>query len=416
MKSIYKAAIRDLWFHKSRSIVIILAVILVTAFPIAFLDLPYNLGNVIKEEETKYGLGHLNIFYQDPTRENITEDIREIITSHFNITDTQLNVESRLHISSKMQAKGAGVLDEGAWLNTDIISIDPDNLPSINQVILTNGSYPETSTEGVMLESQAVADGIQLGDMITLYSFNGSYNVKIIGFIKSIEYSSYQLSQFGLVMMNQEGMKAFLGYPESVEMPITSSPILFNFDIENDLLLQISKVLKEELNKIDGIHVVLIWFARETSFRQALQDGLELTSRYMFAASIFIFLVAGVIIFVVMNRYVNEQKTTLGAMYSYGLKRRSIFLSYILKVAILSVIGVIFGLLLAKRLIQYLITDMANSWGLISIKDDFSTVSVTFTLISSTLVIYIFTVIAVANLLKLTPYEAMRGKTTELLT
>ncbi len=409
MRKIYKAAIRDLWFHKSRSFVIVLALVLVTAFPIAFLDLPYNLENIIVEEETEYGLAYLNVFYKDTIPANITNNIENIITDNSEFDKGQFIVESRMQFSSKMQAKGAGELPVDTWINVDVISIDKNNLARINQVVLEKGNYPDTTEEAVMLESQAIADGIVIGDKVIIYSFNGPYTVTISGFVKSIEYSSYQISQFGLLMLNPDGITQMLGIDG--DMPITSTPIYFD-KIDKDQLIILADKLEEELNKIT--EVALIWFVREASFREGLQDALKLTSEYMFAASIFIFLVAGVIIFVVMNRYVNEQKTTLGAIFSYGVKRRSIILSYVLKVAILSLFGIFFGLILAREMIKYLVNDMAEAWGLISTKHDFSVISISFTLVSSAVVTYTFTILAVANLLKMTPYEAMRGKTNEL--
>lgn len=414
MRKIYKSALRDLWFHKSRSIVLVLAFIVITAFPIAFINLPYNLDNIIQEEQEEYNLAHFNLFFNSPVDANTTDILKEMIKEKGE-NPGDFIIESRMQISSKIPSSGKGKINEQSWINTDIIALDSDNLPQINQIVLVEGSLPQNENETIILESMAISDGLELGDIITIYSYRGAFSYTITGYIQSIEYSSYDLSQIALIMLDDSGMKRLLEYPINFKLPRTSFPIYFKYDISIEKLRDLADHLRYELELDKNLpKVALIWFVREASFRKGLHDALELTSEYMYAASLFIFLVAGVIIFVVMNRYVNEQKTTLGAIYSYGVKRRSIFYSFILRVFILSIFGILLGMLFARYLLDILVKDMADSWGLISSSTDFSASSIVFTLFSSAVVTYSFTIVAVANLLKLTPYEAMRGKTSEL--
>ena len=50
MRKIFVSALKDIIFNKNRSLVIILAITMVTMFPIAFINVPYNLENIIIEE------------------------------------------------------------------------------------------------------------------------------------------------------------------------------------------------------------------------------------------------------------------------------------------------------------------------------------------------------------------------------
>ncbi|MCY3413622.1 MAG: ABC transporter permease [Candidatus Heimdallarchaeota archaeon] len=410
MNRIYLAAIRDLWFYKSRSAVILLAMILVIAFPIAFLNLPYNLANVIDSEEEEYQLAHINLFFDDFLQSEDLETVERMITSNFDLESSDMIIESRMHISSKIQSSGQGEIAENTWIPVDVISINDTQLPQINEIKLMEGNLPKTADECVILKSQAVADGNEVGENITIYSYVGSYNFTIVGLVESIEYSSFQLAQAGLVLINLEGATRLLGTDEA-----TSIQIYFTFAIDIDLQVEIAEFLEDELNRDSTTpNAILIWHVREVSFRAGLQDALDLTSRYMYAASIFIFLVAAVIIYIVMNRYLNEQKTTLGAIYSYGFQRRRIIYSYFLRVTILYTLASGIGLAIARLLLTYLVQDMVDSWGLISTQAAFSPFSVIFTLISSYLFILLATLVAVGNLLRLSPYEAMRGKSSEL--
>jgi ABC-type antimicrobial peptide transport system permease subunit len=145
-----------------------------------------------------------------------------------------------------------------------------------------------------------------------------------------------------------------------------------------------------------------------------MQDALELTSQYLMIASVFIFIVAGVIIFVTMNRYVNEQKRTIGSMYAFGVRKNEIVQSFFFRIFILSLISGTIGIIVGKYFLDFLVTQLGKKWGLISNDTQISSESIFFTLSSAAFVAYGFTYLALWNLIKLTPYEAMRGKSSEL--
>jgi putative ABC transport system permease protein len=288
----------------------------------------------------------------------------------------------------------------------------PDTPPYVSSLELIAGRYPQTPTEIVVLDTLAYAEGVGLNDVLTLFHRAGNVDYQIVGLIKSIEYSAFELSQSGVAFLTFEGMER-LNNRAGLEGLANEIAVYFEYDISQDDLIDLSDHIKEKLQE-DEINVVLFWFVRETSFRKALLDALNLTSQYMAAASIFIFLVAGVVIFVVTNRYITEQKTRIGAMYSFGVRRRQIMYSFFVRMFILGIIAIAIGLAVSKVLIGLIIQTLVEQWGLIGYADDISQTSIIFTLTSAALVSYFFTFLGVANLIKLTPYEAMRGKTTEL--
>jgi len=418
MDKVYLSTIRDIWFNKSRSIVVILALVMVVCFPIAFLNVAPNLTNVINTEQETYNLAHYNMFFDSYYDRSVADNISNYIADYLKVSKDNFIVEPKIFTDSKMRSAGEGSIPEATWISMDLLALDDASNnqtsqgPKVSKIELTAGTLPTNDTGIVLLDSLAKSDNLHVGNVITLYQRAGDVQYRIVGLAKSIEYSSYDLSQTGVGFLSISGMERLTNKVDLANLT-NEVGIYFDINLSKDKLIQLSEYLKEKIEG-DGVNIVLFWFVRETSFRKALLDALNLTSEYMAAASIFIFLVAGVVIFVVTNRYITEQKTRIGALYSFGVRRRQIMVSFFIRVLILSIIAIITGLIIAKQLLGLIIRSLVRQWGLIGYSDMVSTNSIVFTLISAAIVAYLFTFLAVINLVKLTPYEAMRGKTSEL--
>lgn len=418
MKKIYVSAFRDVYFNKTRSTVVVLSLVMVIAFPLALTNVPENLNQIITDEREEYNLAHLTFFFVDIVDEKIGEKIHDLTADYLQKDKDDIIVEGRIHDSSKMRATGNNRLEKDEWIDLDILSYEEDNPMKINKILLDQGRYPKTDQETVILSSLAKSDGIELNDSVRLFGREGPLTYTITGFIQSIEYSSYDLSRVGAMYMNLEGISRYQG--RSINGSYYNSYLLnFNFDIEIEDLRSLYEYLKLnfDLDYENGEleeYMVFAWFTREMSYRKSMQDALELTSQYLGLASIFIFTVAGVIIFVTMNRYVNEQKQTIGSMYAFGVRKKEIVLSFFFRIFILSIISTIIGLIVGKLFLDFLVSSLGEKWGLISNETHISSGSIIFSLLSSAIISYGFTYLALWNLIKLTPYEAMRGKSSEL--
>lgn len=418
MKKIFLSALRDTYFNKTRSLVVILSLVMVIAFPLALTNVPDNLNQIIDDEREEYNLAHFAFFFVDIVHEEVGIKIHQLSADYLNKDPDDIIVEGRIHSSSKMQAVGNNRLEQGEWIDLDLISYEESNPMKINKVLLDKGRYPEADDELVILSSLAKSDGLDIHDTLKLYGPQGPLSYTITGFIQSIEYASFDLSRVGAMYMSLDGISRYQG--REINGTYYNSYLMnFNFDLELDELRSLYEHLKfnfdndYETGELDE-YMVFTWFTREMSYRKSMQDALELTSQYLGFASIFIFIVAGVIIFVTMNRYVNEQKQTIGSMYAFGVRKWEIVLSFFFRIFILSIISSIAGILLGKLFLDFLVTSLGEKWGLISDETSISSGSIIFALVSSAIVSYGFTYLALWNLIKLTPYEAMRGKSSEL--
>jgi len=383
---------------------------MITCFPIAFLNVAPNLSNIIAIEEDNYKLAHYNIFYTEFEEESISSLIHEWI-DNYDDKKRDFIVEGRIHLSSKTKSLGNGEINQNEWMEIELISIK-ESLPEINQVVLTYGKFPTTSDEITLLESFALADGINLNDKISLYTETGKQDFTVVGFAKSIEYASYKLSQVAVGYLNMDAINSIT--IENIDNKITSTLVYFNEEMDLQELRNIAEYIKENIDNLESASLALFWFSRDTSYRKNLLDALKLTSKYMTAASLFVFLTAGVIIFVITNRYVGEQKKNIGALYSFGVNKQKIIFSFFIRMFVLGTLGIILGIIIAKLLTLYIINNLADDWGLFSSSSELTPFSILFTLTSAAIVSFSSTFFAIRSLIKLTPYEAMRGKTTEL--
>ena len=412
MEKVFLAILKDIWLNKSRSFIVILSLVSIICFPIAFLNVSPNMENIMTYEENEFNLAHFNIFFDTYYENTVKDNISRYIENFLSIDKTQYVVESRIFESSKMRSEGLGDIPEGSWIDLDVMAINQSSPNYISALKLEKGDLPNNSQELVMLDSLAELAGLDIGDVVTLFQKGGETQFRISGLVKSVEYSNYELSQSGAIYISYEGMER-LTNRAGLELITNEISIYFEYEISMEDLEDLSEFLKDQLRE-DGINVVLFWFVRETSFRLAVLDALKLTSEYMYSASMFMFLVAGVIIYIVTNRYVNEQKKRIGALYSFGVRKNSIILALMMRIFILAIISTIFGLLFAQWILNYMVQLLAEEWGLIGFSNSLNLQTVVFTLISTHIVTYVFTYLAVTNLRKLTPYEAMRGRTNEL--
>ncbi len=413
MKRIYKSMIRDIWFSKSRSLAIVVSIIIIISFPMALLDLSPNLGNIISREEVDYKLAHFDVIYTKRTDVRAQEKIVDVMVNDLNFTKEEFDVQSRTYIRMKTLSNGEGALPGGEWLPIDLIGYNMSDPPRINIPFLVDGRFPTKDGEITLLDSYALKDGIVMGDNISVQLGLAKKSFIVVGLVKSVEFASYDISQVAAGYVVPEAFK-FVAVDIDTR-PYTDTLVYIKSDPPIDELRDIYMEIFDSLQKDGSIpNVALFWFSRETSFRQGLQDSLKLTSKYMLVAAMFIFAVAAIVIYVVTNRSVTEQKKILGAMYAFGNNKSTILKGYLLKSTILGVIGTLFGILVSIFLLDSLVAELGDSWGLINTYSQISQSSFALTIAAAIAISYGSTFLAISNISRLTPYEAMRGKTTEL--
>jgi len=409
MNKIYKSMIRDIWHSRSRSLAIIIAIIIIISFPMALLDLSPNLGSIIKQEESDYNLAHFDVIYTAATDSRAEQKIVSVLED---MNYSGYEVQSRTYKRMKIQNPG-GNLREGDWIPMDLIGYNLSDKPRVNIPYLVDGRFPQKDGEMTLLESYAERSALRIGDNLTVYGNRGNMTFNIVGLVKSVEFASFDISQVAAAYVAPVSM--WIAGIDINSRPYTDTLVYFENSPDLGELRNIHTKIATALKSDSSIpSVALFWFSRETSFRQALQDSLKLTSQYMFVAALFIFAVAAIVIYVVTNRSITEQKKVLGALYAFGNSKAKILKGYMLKTTLLGIIGTILGFIVSILLLDSLVNQLGQSWGLIETPSRIYTSSLITTIIATILISYGSTILAISNISRLTPYEAMRGKSTEL--
>ncbi|OLS22654.1 MAG: hypothetical protein HeimC3_29280 [Candidatus Heimdallarchaeota archaeon LC_3] len=399
-KNIIKTIIRDLYHRKTRSLIILISVSLIIIFPVAFISSGSSLLLSLDNESEKTQLSHLEIFFIS-IPESTVDQIK-------NITNPE-EIEGRIRLQGILEKE----IEDGENKEIFILSMPESGTPKVNIPKMRKGSYTGYSGSCAVLESYAIALNIHLGDIIVVKAENGSLPLTVTGLVTSSEFASYEILGQGVVYVNYDDAARLGGYETDIPVKLYNNVVIsFGYDkeITNKFLKeQVSNIEKELISDFDFTNDPLfIFFTQKSSVRAALADGTELVGRYLGAASTFTVLITGFVVFIIMNRYINEEKKLIGVYHSFGFSKIEIIYIYSGRALLLALGGIVLGSILAIVTLNAIVTSIGNLWAIseISLVTPID-IFLSFWILSllCTLVFAIIPVIQAANL---NPYEALR--------
>ncbi|MCK5047553.1 MAG: hypothetical protein KAS22_13290, partial [Candidatus Heimdallarchaeota archaeon] len=152
---IAKSAIRDIYQKKTRSLTTIIAVMFVTAFPIAFLKTSDSLTLSLDNESEALKLGHIG-FQSSFLNETLIQQIETIVDDETNNTAL---------LEKRVVATGATMSLEETY-PTVFIGVNSSSPPEINQITIEGGYFTSEADEVMILSSFAKEANLELGDEI----------------------------------------------------------------------------------------------------------------------------------------------------------------------------------------------------------------------------------------------------------
>ncbi len=396
MKKIFKSVLRDLWKHRSRSYISFFAIFLVVSFPIAMFSTAPSLEKSLSEDSERYRLCHLDIRFH-----NTTEAVIPLIN------DTIIEVTERPpeFIEARVIARRQ-IRQNNDSYQANIVGYNPDKSLEINQLKLISGRMPSKENETVLLSSFAEEMGLGIDDNLTL---SGKWVLKIVGLVESIEFLSYYLEQNGVLFVYEPTLRKILNIPESIYNSIV---IYFWEEVSGDVLTSVSEELRKTLEEA-GAPIIFFWHVREISVSAVFQDAINLTSKYLNASAIIIMLVSGVVIYIITKRYAFEQRKQTGTLYAFGFSSTLIYQTFLLRSTILSILGIGLGFFTSKYFLTLLTNLLGRRWGVLTVLNERSVLISVEVCISVFAVVLFFTYLAARSNVKMTPYEALRGKPSE---
>ncbi|MCF2143140.1 MAG: FtsX-like permease family protein [Candidatus Heimdallarchaeota archaeon] len=396
MKQIYKTIFREFRFEKKRTFLLFLVFFVIIAFPLAMFSIEPSISSSVIESNSTYQLSYLDMGFQGDANE-ISESINYLKSTHTNYSNLVFEIRPSCSFQLYHSKK---------WYYTNIIGINTSAPPKVNQ-ISTKTDFTELRNEtAFILESFARELKVKIGDSITLYTLAGVKEVTITGLVKSIEFLSYDLSLEGAIYLNYE---TFQDYNSWTELQFNSIAFYFPNEPPIDTIKQFAKDLKEEVDPFKA-QILYEWYVREFSISTLFQDVLNLTSQVLFVMACAIILGAGIVIFLITKRHATEQRRQTGMLYAFGFQPRIILRVFMLRTLIISLISIAIGMLGAYGLLRIMVQILISRWGIPIILTKFSAIGL---IVVPLLVIFssqLFTYFACRSNVKMTPYEAIRGK------
>ena len=401
-----KAAIRDIKQNKARLLVIVSIVALSVAFPLAFMSTADSLSRSIDIEMEKFKLAHLDIRFT-AAHENVTTTIRDIIT--------QYSGRSPEMLWARPVGYGRMEAPNGKWTEMSIIGVPIDEKPKVNQLLIKKGSYLTDNKSVLVLTTYAQALGIDVGDKINVTAAENRFlELTVVGLVDSVEFGSYKLLEQGALFTTPNNTRYLAKLDElfpNDNRGISSVAIYLWKGVSTEYIHQLAVHILEELEADDTApNPLLIWETRQISARKVLQQATDLVTEYMAISSMLVILIAGLVIYIIMNRYVSEHRKLIGVYHSYGFSKMEILLSFQVRILIMGIIGTIIGIFGSFILLYAIESSILKEWAVNSLVVQLNTKIGLLMIVGIPLILIVFSFLPAWKAAAMTPYEALRGK------
>ena len=240
-----------------------------------------------------------------------------------------------------------------------IVSMPPTHTPVINDIIMRSGKYFDEGAEDqvILSEKFATSNHIALGDRIDVTVKSKRYALRVVGtaispefvyLIRNVQELIPAPERFGVLWvptafaescMDMKGScNSFLG---TLDNPDTAPAVLD---------------AAEKLMKPFGVHAKVTRLDMISNrFLKDELHGLSVSARVV---PVIFMSIAALILFVLLNRMVRNERTQIGLMKAYGYSDFAVAIHYIQYALILTlggtIIGFVGGQLLSKLLVEAL--------------------------------------------------------------
>lgn len=397
MQQIYKTIFREFRFQKKRTFLSFLCIFVIVAFPLAMFSIEPSIDASVVESNQSYQLAHLDVRFQGNANE-IRTSVEALIESNPEYTDISFDIRPTTNFQLYHASK---------WYYTSIVGVNNTDPPKVNQFVSDHDISELQDGMAFILESFAKELDVEIGDTITLYTPVGEKEVEIAGLVKSIEFLSYDLALEGAIYLNYD---TFQEYSDWDDIQFNSVTFYFQNNPDLDTLKDFTEKLRDEVSPIEA-QIFYSWYVREFSISSIFQDVLSLTSQILFIMACTIILAAGIVIYLITKRYAVEQRKQTGMLYAYGFPSKTILKVFMLRTLFLSIFAIIIGMIGSYGLLQIMVRIMIARWGIPTITTQLSPLALGVVPALVILTTQIFTFLACRSNVKMTPYEAIRGKT-----
>ncbi|MFO8050492.1 MAG: FtsX-like permease family protein [Thermoplasmatota archaeon] len=348
-----KKAARDLLRHKLRTISIMLAIALSVGLGIGLVNATRDAFDSFDKrlEVTDYEDIDIRFDMSGIDLEDVDniEGVKEVCGRLFLETQVQFGEERyKTH-----------------WISSPYHPEDPYS--KINGYQMMEGSYisSERARESLVGNLFADANGIDEGDMLTVFYDNSSYDLEVSGIAASPEY---------IYVVSQEGWpEPSLLLPMFTTYEMTSEILGLDEGNYNELLItvqdgadkeEVKKRIEEHLTS-QGIRITSSLLGTEEADYRFSRTDAEAMGQMGWIFGIIILVVTAVVIYNSMTRLISSQRSYIGVMGALGGKMTAVVAHYALFGLFMGVAGSLLGIPIGIFISRLTMTEYADLIGLV---------------------------------------------------
>ena len=328
----FRLAWRNIWRHRRRTVIIVLAMGLSLALMMFYDGLMDGFNQAIAQNAVRVLGGNVQVHAQG-YREKVDSNPLLPLTDDSAVVQAALSQPDVIAASRRIQTGGLISNREGAF-PLSIIGIEPEAEGPVSLIAehIVDGRYLEPTDEDSILIGKGLAEALSLnvGDRVTMVGSDihkqnrqrtmtviGIYDVGLPSFEKGSVYISLAEAQslFGLRGQSTEVQITLDGIGPEAAVVAALTPILPGYEVES-------------------------W---EKNYPE-LGNAVNQKSAVMDIFSVIIVVIAGIGILNLLLMAIYERTREIGLLGAMGLKPRQIAATFILEGALIGVVGVIAGI------------------------------------------------------------------------
>lgn len=247
--------------------------------------------------------------------------------------------------------------DPNEKIRIRLLSLPQDDDYTLNDNILIEGSkLLEDPQDALLLEQFAKARNISLGDRITILHLGNEYNFNVKGIVANPEFVYLMEDEvnilthpdkFGIAYIREDQAQKIFSYPAAW------NEILIKLDKEEKKNEIINK-LEDSLKRYGLIHLT----EKENQLSYSIMEmEINQVKRMSWAMTIFFLFSASLIIYIMLSRMVDSDRTSIGVLKALGYDNQALILHYIKYSLSLAIFSSVIGILLSIPLLGIL-TDL----------------------------------------------------------
>lgn len=339
MKDYFKIAWRNLWRNKRRTMLTIASVLFALFLALFMRAMQLGSYNNMVESAVKSTTGYIQVhdqgYWADKSIDNTFEysdSLEKLILSHPNVSALIPRLESFALLSSGKQTKGAAVIG---------------TLPATEQQIsglkdrLIKGSYFEQGVNSILL-AEGLANYLKAGTGDTVVILGQGYHGMTAA-------GAYPVT--GIIRFIQPDINNSMAYiPLSLAQDLYSSPQrLTSLSIMLDDPGKMKNTRDELVEWMPQGLEVMTWDEMLTEMVNAI-EGDNISGQFMLGI---LYLVVGFGILGTIIMSTMERRKEFGIMVAVGMRRTKLAIIVFIETLIISIIGIISGILASLPLILY---------------------------------------------------------------